>query len=305
MQKKQQKPKSCKDNLPCRKEISGKGMNEIESRQTDLERASGDADQPRGPVGTLTRGLLILDLLIDSPRPLTLAEIASGTNLDQSTTLRLLRNLEEARYVLRLGNQKEYSPSPKALRPLSHLHPLEQLRRDSQPVLIDVARRLNATVVMALFIGTVRMVLDIAQTTGSLSPYYRTWLERPLHCTGVGKALLLDLTSEQRKAALGKEPYAALTAHTITTFADLEADLALGKQRGFVIAAEEHQLGLTAISAPIYNWSSLPIGCLTVTDHAARLRARESEVAKELLSASQLLPYQTTSLLSIDQFFGR
>jgi DNA-binding IclR family transcriptional regulator len=246
-----------------------------------------------------------LDLLVDSPRPLTLAEIASGANLDQSTTLRLLRNLEDARYVLRLGSQKEYSPSPKALRPLSHLHPLEQLRRDSQPILLDVARRLNATVVMALFIGTVRMVLDIAQTPGSLSPYYRTWLERPLYCTGVGKALLMGLTSEQRRAALGDEPYPALTPHTITTFEALEADLALAKQRGFVVSAEEHQLGLTAISAPIYNWASVPIGCLTVTDHAARLRARETEVAKELLSASQLLPFQTTSLLSVDQFFGR
>lgn len=137
------------------------------------------------------------------------------------------------------------------------------------------------------------------------SPYYRTWLERPLHCTGVGKALLLGMSSEQRRRVLGNEPYSALTPHTITTFADIEKDMALARQRGYVVSAEEHQIGLTAISAPIVNWSSVPIGCLTVTDHAARLKAREAEMAKELVSAAQLVPYQTTSLLSVDQFFGR
>ena len=266
---------------------------------------SSDGADKKGPIGTLTRGLVILDLLIESARPLTLVEIASRTGLDQSTALRILRSLEEARYVLRIGRHKEYGPSPKALRPLSHLHPLEQFRRDALPNLIGLSQKISATVVMALFIETERMVLEIVQKPEALSPFYKTWMHRPLHCTAAGKAVLMGMNDEQRLATLGPGPYASLTPNTLTTFAALQDDLRISAERGYVLAAEEHQIGLSAMAVTIKNWTSQVIGCLIVTDHADGMKLREAQIAAEMINSARLLPYQTTSLMGVAQLFGQ
>src|SRR5690606_38961092 len=70
------------------------------------------ADKSAPRQGTLQRGLLILDTLIQAGHPLTLAGIAAEVRLDLSTTLRLLRSLEELGRVMRVGDGKQYLASP-------------------------------------------------------------------------------------------------------------------------------------------------------------------------------------------------
>ena len=50
---------------------------------------------------------------------------------------------------------------------------------------------------------------------------------------------------------LGEKPFTAYTKYTITTLRALKADLAEGRQRGFAISYEEHELGVGTVAAPI------------------------------------------------------
>src|SRR5438046_1274291 len=177
--------------------------------------------------GTLARGLAILDVLLSAPQPMTLAEITGLVKLDQSTTLRILRALEDAGQLIRISDGKRYLPSPKALRPLPLLHPIEQLRREAAPFLTDLALEVSKTAVLVAYIGPERLVVDIAQSPGSLSPYYNNWLHGPLHGSGVGKAFLLALSPDQRRIALGREPYTAFTPNTMTSWEAVSRDLAI------------------------------------------------------------------------------
>ncbi|UKJ76551.1 IclR family transcriptional regulator [Azospirillum brasilense] len=276
-------------------------------KSADEERTKANSDGEReGPAGTLARGLAILDAIVDAPQPLLLGEIATLTRLDQSTTLRLLRTLEDSGYVVRLADSKRYAPSPKALLPLPLMHPINQLRRESHSILIELARTLRETVVLVLYLSTERMVTDIAQAPGSLSPYYNTWLHGPLHGSGSGKALLLSLDAEQRAAILGPEPYKAFTAQTITKQADLERDLATSAERGYVVAHDEHHLGLTAIAANIPTWNNGHVGCLVVTGHSRDMdEARVADIGLELVRVAKLMPYQLSSLRSVAHVVGK
>jgi IclR family acetate operon transcriptional repressor len=198
-------------------------------------------------VGTLARGLAVLDVMLAARQPLSLAEIAALTELEQSTTLPLLRALEDSAFAVRNAETKKYSPSPKAMHPLALLNPVDQLRRETGSVVRELANELRQTVVFVLFVGYERMVVEIAQTASSLSPFYDTWLRGPLHSSGAGKSLLLTLRPDERRRLLGAEPLAAWTAETITTWAQLDADLALSAQRGYVVARDEQRVGVTAI----------------------------------------------------------
>jgi len=262
--------------------------------------ASADTEAA-APAGTLLRGLAVMDVLLASSQPLSLVEIAAKVGLDQSTTLRLLRTLETARQVLRLTDGKRYLASPKALRPLSLFHPLEALRREAAPMLRDLANKLSKTVVLVVYLELERVVLDVIQSPGSLSPYYDAWLKGPLHASGPGKALLLSMDEKSRKAALGAEPYAAFTDATLRSWDAMQRNLQEAAQLGVISVCDEHYDGLTALAANFFGDTGNALGCIVVTGHSSELDAEMRPlVAKELASCSRLMPFQAGSLRQLE-----
>jgi DNA-binding IclR family transcriptional regulator len=252
------------------------------------------------------RGLALLDVLIGAGHPMTLAELAAGAKLDQSTTLRLLRALEEARRVIRVGDGKHYLASPAALRPLPLKHPLEELRRQADPLVRSLASRIKQSVVLVAYIGGERVAVDLMQAGSSLHPYYTTWLQGPMHASGPGKALLLASGPERRAALLGPPPFAARTPHTLTTQAALDADLALAERNGYVLVRDEFYEGLSAIAANFHAWDKTALGCLAVTGYTADFDDETvAFIARELLACTRLMPMQVPALQEIAQLSGR
>lgn len=246
-----------------------------------------------------------MEALAQAPQPLALAELAAHAGLDQSTALRLVRALEDSQYLVRNETTRRYSPSPKLLHPLPLLHPLEQLRREAAPILKELALRLGMTTVLVIFLGMERLVLDIVQVPGSLTPYYGTWLHGPLHATGGGKSLLLGMDEKQRQTVLGPGPFAAVTPQTITDWHRLNEDLRISSGRGYVISSDEHLPGITNVAALITRWTGRPAGCLIASGPTADMdEARRAAAGDELKRVAQLLVYHTPSLEPASQFCG-
>lgn len=258
------------------------------------------------PQGTLQRGLLILDVLIKTAHPLTLAAISAEVKLDLSTTLRLLRSLEEMKRVMRVGDGKQYLASPSALRPLPLKHPLEELRRQADPLVRTLASKIGETVVLVAYVGGERLVVDVFQAPDSLSPYYSTWLMGPYHASAPGKAFLLALPPERRAALLGSDPFPALTAKTITSAAVLFAQLEESEKRGYVSIRDEYYEGVSAMAANFQAWDGRIVGCLAITGFTANFTdERVEQIAGELLACTRLMPLQVPSLQQLLSFAVR
>lgn len=266
-----------------------------------------DGVKGNGPLaGTLLRGLALLDTLLAASHPMTLAELAADVKLDLSTTLRLLRTLEDAKRVIRIGDGKYYLASPSTLRPLALKHPLEELRRQADPLVRGLANKVSQSVVLVAYIGGERVVVDVMQAGTSLNPYYTTWLHGPLHASGPGKALLLASDPARREALLGKPPYAARTNKTLTTKAALDVDLERAAANGYVLVRDEFYDGLSAIAANFYSWDKTALGCLAITAYSESFDDETiALVAKELLACTRLMPLQVPALQQIAQLSGR
>lgn len=276
------------------------------AQKTAASADESESVEPGERTGTLVRGLAILDVLLEASQPMGLAEVAAATGLDQSTAHRLLKTLEEAQMAVRNDTTRRYSPSPKFLHPLPLLHPLDQLRRECSPVIGEIAHTLRKTTVLVLFIGWERLVLDIAQVPGSLTPYYGTWLHGPLHATGGGKALLMSVDANRRRILLGDGKLEACTSQTITGLEALDADLTASAERGYVVSRGEHRVGVTNVAANIKNWSGGTVGCLIVTGHSKEFDDDTVvKVGTELKRAAELLLYQAPSLEAAGRFCGR
>lgn len=256
-----------------------------------------------GRSGTLARGLALMDLLVGAARPMALTEIDAALGLDPATAMRLLRALAAQGRVIRLGDGRRYAASPAALRPLPLLHPVDQVRRETAPLIRGLAERLRLSVALIVFLGHERLVIDVALTPGSPLPYPAAWLKGPLHATGPGKALLMALDEARAAALLGPGPYRAHTSDTRITAASVRADLAAARARGYATVRDEFYPGLSSVSAPFSTWSGRPAGCLAVSFRSAVADDRRmAEMGQAVADIARLIPPQAVSLDRLDAF---
>ena len=72
-----------------------------------------------------------------------------------------------------------------------------------------------------------------------------------LHSTGVGKALLAQLTDDRASKILELAGMPALTEHTITDLNVLRHDLAVTRARGYAIDEGEQETGVSCVAVPV------------------------------------------------------
>ena len=212
--------------------------------------------------GALQRGLLLLELMVNAGRALTLTELAELSSLHVSTVHRLLQTLTLSEHVFRDG-AKRYYAGPRSYLPLSLYHPFNVLRRDSYETLRMLRDRFGVTCGLSVFIGTQRLVVELAVASDTLSPYYQTHLTSPLHAAASGKLLLLNFPAERRRDLLGPAPYLRYTPHTITDAEAVERDLELTTERGYAVSLNENFKGISAVGAPINVSPQRAVGAIT------------------------------------------
>ncbi|MGB7757177.1 MAG: IclR family transcriptional regulator C-terminal domain-containing protein [Salinisphaera sp.] len=86
----------------------------------------------------------------------------------------------------------------------------------------------------------------------------------------------------------GLEPIAH-TPHTLTSPADLRAELETIRQRGCAYDMEEHEEGIRCVAVAIRNFRGEPIAGLSVTSTASRLTENRmvDEIQPRVLAAGQ------------------
>ncbi len=265
---------------------------------TPSRRAKVSTGGESAAVGSLSRGLQIIDVLTSAQGCLTLSEIAALTGLDSSTTLRLLYSLTERGYVVRDDSAKRYLAGPRALSPLSLFHPLTLFRREAEQILRSLLDNTGETCALILFLGNERLVIDFLRGKQPLSPYYDTWLKSPLHGSASGKILLAWLPDAEREQLLGPGPYTAHTPKTVTDPAMLRDQLEQVCRQGHAVARGDAYQDLVAIGAPLMMPShSRPMGCLVVSSTSQSLpEDAEADIVTSLKAAAAQLMNSAPSL---------
>src|SRR4051794_28476611 len=204
-------------------------------------------DENKGSVGTLARGLDILELFAGESPELTQTEISDRLGLPVPTVHRLVRLLTERGWLVR-------DPATRRLRlglGAARLLPAVRLPDLAREPLRGLADRTGETANLATLDGG--EVLYLLSETGShlLTLRSHVGLRLPVHATALGRCLLAQLDDESARAAAGDEPYEALTPRTITTWPKLRANLERVRREGVAFSREEFEIGLHSIAVPL------------------------------------------------------
>lgn len=198
---------------------------------------------------TLARGLRALDLLAEADSPLSIAELAQRLGVHRSNAYRLLRTLEEQRYVVRDAAG------------LIRLGPrIAALARGVSPALQAAARAELSRLADALGMTAFVTLLDAAEvvTLVSAEPSraHPTVAQRP----GARHPLAQGAPGHAIEAVLPESEHRRLLAGAPLSDAAAEA-----RARGYAVSHDEVVPGLTSVAVPLEIAGEPPAALAIVT----------------------------------------
>jgi DNA-binding IclR family transcriptional regulator len=227
----------------------------LEERRATAPGGRRPAERPE-TVRALERGLSLLELLMQK-EPQTLSELARAAGLPKSTTHRivgtLLRRgfLRETAAGLRLGIKTAWFTG-------------------TQGPIQDVLDRLRAVTGETANFG-VLVDREIEFVARSLSTHSLRWgvevgSRVPLHCSGMGKAVL----AFRPDIRLRPDELVARTPKSIVDPRELRAERQRTRLRGYALDEEEFLLGVVCIAVPVRGRGGDVVGAVSVSGPSVR-----------------------------------
>lgn len=252
--------------------------------------------------GNLERALAVLELLARHGGPMPLATIADTLDIPRSGTHRLLSMLIDEGFVRQDEEHGEYMLALKLVSLALIYLSTSGVFDISQPVLDRLAEASGELARLGVVEGDHITFVGKAQGAKSGLRYDPDMGSNPpLHCTASGQAWLATLPDERaielvsRQAGLGPKAHNAPRApKTIQQFLK---DLNGARQRGYGIAIETYEIGMTSIAAAVRNpVTQEVVGIVSLAGPSSRLpEERLKELAPHLLEAASDMGAATLS----------
>lgn len=251
------------------------------------ERAGEDRDF----VGSLEKGLAVIEVFDADRSRLTLTDVAKLTGTTRAGARRYLRTLVRLGYaefdgrffsltprILRLGYAYLASaPMPARLQPF-----LEKISEETGES--SSAAMLDGDEIIYIARSATRRIMSVGLGVGTRLPAY---------CTSLGRAILAYQPQADIEAYLERVHIEARTRFTITDKQELLAALREVHEQGYAAINEELEIGLRSIAVPVQQENGSVRIAINVGTQAARFAASEmvERFLPVLKAASQAIRY--------------
>ncbi len=237
-------------------------------------------DKPfRDHVGSLQRGLAVIEALAGQPAGATLSEVAELTGLTRAGARRLLLTLVAEGFATLDG--RRFQLSPKLLTVVRTWLHGTTLWSYAEPAMRALADSLQESCSAAVLSG--HDVVYMARVPGHriVSVALHVGARLPAWCTSMGRVLLAGLSAEERATFLAGLHMEALTPKTITDPAVLEAEIVRCGRQGFALVDEELEIGLRSMAVPVRDRAGRVVAALNVSTQSTRFTT--AEMVREVL----------------------
>lgn len=239
-------------------------------------------------LGTLRRGLDVLDLLARSDHALTARDIAEELGIKQATVYHLLRTMRSTGHVVRLSGGT-FVVGPRA----AALGRWIQNRSGPSPELAAILARVHLKTEETSYIcGWYHGALFLQQYMSSNHALTIRGLDvgysGNMHARASCKAILAFLPEEQVSLMFENVRLPRLTPRTITTYESLVHELTTIRARGVAVDREEFQEGVCCMSVAFFGADGHPAGSFTVSLPVTRFHAKQAQLATVLQEAATM-----------------
>ncbi len=250
-------------------------------------------ESARDHVGSLERGLGVMEILAAHPAGLTLTEMAEKAGLTRAGARRFLLTLAATGYATQNG--RLFALSPRLLSVARTWLQGTSLWGFAEPIMRQTAAALQESCSATILSGEDVVYVARVQGPRIVSLDLSVGAHLPAYCTGMGRVLLSGLKPEEFTAFLGKAKLTPKTEKTVTDRKQLAAIIAGVRQDGYAVVDEELEIGLRSVAVPLRDRSGAIVAAINVSTQSARYPVAEME--------RKFLPLLQETAARIEDFF--
>lgn len=206
------------------------------------------ASPASGGIQSVRRALDVLEAVAAHGGTMSVAQTAAVVGLPAPTTHRILRTLVDRGYMRQLTD-KTYTLGFRLIQLGEATTAL--LGADSHAVLQSLVNAIGETANLAVLVGSSAEYVAQVPARYSMRMFTEVGRRVDLHATGVGKALLAQLSPADVRTLVGRRGLTRHTPHTLVTQPDLEAELHRVREQGYSIDEEEQELGVRCVAVHV------------------------------------------------------
>lgn len=234
---------------------------------------------------SVQRIVAIFEAFGPSRSSLTLQEISNAIDLPKSTTFRIVQSLEEAGYIVRLDNLS-YCLSFRFVRLAGHVRSTMGIREVARPLMVELSETLGETVSLHTISEGERVCLDSVTADAPLRSVVRPGEHHPVRGGSASKVLVAYMNEEDQRPLIP-----AMARELRMSVPEVRDMLATVREQRYAISHGERLQGISAISAPIFNFEDTAAHCISVGGPSFRIREREAEIVERVKATADRMSY--------------
>lgn len=242
-------------------------------------------------VGSLDKGLSLIEAFDVAQPRLIVAEAARRTNMTRAAARRYLLTLVALNYAETDG--KYFWLCPKVLRLGYAYLSTASLPKIAQPILDRIGEKTKEVTSLATLVDSEVVFLARSSIRRMVAATSNVGMRLPAYCSAAGRAILGGRSDEAVAEHLKSVKRERLTPKTKTRLEDLMAEIAQVRADGYSISDEELEIGLRSIAVPVTDSRGEVHFAIAVSVLAAHLTTEEM--------VSVLLPHLLSGKHAIEQ----
>ncbi|ASJ73216.1 IclR family transcriptional regulator [Granulosicoccus antarcticus] len=256
-----------------------------------------------GTVSPLTRSILVLEEVARHRKACSFTSLMRELKFPKSTLHRVLTSLTDECLLEFNAEENGYRLGLRlSALSLKAVHGLK-IRDAVRPEIETLGAFVKENVLVGQRDDTKLLYVDRVDSQQTIQMISQLGNRGPLHCTGLGKAILAFTESEITEALIPRMSLDRFTENTICETDRFSAELDKIRQQGFAMDDCEHQMEIHCIAAPVFGMNGHVIAAISISAPVFRV-SRDTLISwiPKLLETSQRISLklgdnkETTSL---------
>lgn len=270
----------------AKEEIQDSGGQEGVARGRGRPRAWHDKSA-QNTIKSLDRAMEVLEHLSETSGA-TLSKLSGDLGQAPASVYRVLYTLEARGIVDFDASAQTWHIGAGAFLIGSRFLRRTSLVERARPVLRSLMQATGETANLGVAQNGLVLFVSQVETHATIRAFFAPGTMSPMHASGIGKALLAQMDADQVAQILDSQGLERFTGYTLVERGALLADLAHSRTRGYAIDAEEKNIGMRCIAAPIFDVHGEAVAGISVSGPSSRIPDHViAGMAEEVIKAAR------------------
>ncbi len=243
----------------------------------------------------LRKGIEILRLVTRTNEPLGVSDISRRLSIVKSTTLGILKALEEEGFLVQDRMTKKYAPGNTLFEFSKRVLRSMELPFVAEPFLERLAEHVDETVILVAreHENTYR-VLEVSEPKEELKITVPVGTRFPLYAGALMKIFFSQMANDDIVRLVGENSPPKYTDHSVTGVEDLLAQVEQTRERGYATDLEEYRKGVRGLSVLVFR-GPRACGAISIFGLASSMEdQRFPDIVSHMKNAARLISRKLT-----------